>query len=52
MFGRVFRILIFEKKRAQLLCLEEKGQNEIVWKDKVKIPKYGSVRSVIQCLEG
>ena len=41
MFGRI---------RSEFQCLEGKGQNSSVWKDKVRISMSGQIRTEVQCL--
>ena len=36
---------MLEKIRPEFQCLERKGQNSNVWKDKVRIPMFGRIRS-------
>ena len=38
--------------RSELKCLEGKGQNSNVWKDKVRIPMSGQIRTEFQCVDG
>ena len=43
MFGRI---------RPESQCFEGYGQNSNVSKDETKIPKFGRIKSEIQCLDG
>ena len=42
---------MFGQRRYDFQCLEGKGQNSNVWKDKARIPVSGKIKPELQCLE-